>query len=100
MQQYHLFVETHSVKTMVHDIHPAVFRGENEECHQSIEDVVKVVFLVGPLVARVLETVSSICDVLSRHCFPLAIEEQSFEQLKQTFRTYNRFSGEGVKNLT
>ena len=68
---------------MVHDVHPAVFRGKNEESHQSIEDVVKVVFLVGPLVARILETVSFICDVLTRHCVPVTIEEKSFEQLKE-----------------
>ena len=68
---------------MVHDVHPTVFRGENEESHESIEDVVKVVFLVGPLVARILETVSFICDVLTRHCCPVTIEEKSFEQLKE-----------------
>ena len=82
---------------MVHDVYPAILRGENEKSHKSIEDVVEVVFLIDPLVPGVLETVNLACDVLCLHCRPVTEEEQSFEQLE---KTYNRFSGEGVKNLT
>ena len=68
---------------MVHDVHPAVLRGENEESHQSIEDVVEVVLLINPPVSRILQTVSFVCDVLTLHFRPVTVEEQSFEQLKR-----------------
>ena len=79
----HLFVKSHSVQTMVHDVHPAVFRGEDEEGHQGVEDVVKVVLLVDPPVSRILQTGSFVWDILALHILPVTIEEKSFEQLKR-----------------
>ena len=67
---------------MVHDIHPAVFGGEDEESHESVEDVIKVVFLVDPPVAWVLQTVRLAGDVLLGHVRAVAVEEKALEQLK------------------
>ena len=64
---------------MVHDIHPAVFGGEDEESHESVEDVVKVVFLIDPPVSGIEQTVSFVCDVLVLYPHSVTIEEKSFE---------------------
>ena len=66
---------------MIHDINPTILRGENKQCHQSVEDVVKVVFLVDPSVLGIPETVKLVCDILTVYVGTIAVEEESFEKL-------------------
>ena len=66
---------------MIHDVNPTILGGEDEQSHESVEDVVKVVLLVAPLVLWVLQTVGLLCDVLTVNPRTVAIEEKSFEKL-------------------
>ena len=77
-----LKIRTDGIKSVVHDIHPAVLGGEDKQGHESVEDVIKVVFLVDPPVAWVLQTVRLAGDVLLGHVRAVAVEEKALEQLK------------------
>ena len=76
---------------MIHDINPTIFRGENKQCHQSVEDVVKVVFLVDPSVLGITKTVKLVCDILTLHVGTIAVEEESFEKLTNDEGVYGAF---------
>ena len=61
----HLSIHGHGVKAVVHDVHPAVLAGQDEEAHKSLAEVVKVVSLVPPPVPGVRQTVRLGRDVLA-----------------------------------
>ena len=47
----YLLVEPYGVQALVHDVDPSVLGGEDEERHERLAQVVKVVLVVDPLVA-------------------------------------------------
>lgn len=60
LHKANLFINTRSIQSMIHDVHPAIFGGEHKEGHQRLAQVVKVVLLVYPTVFRVAHTVPSV----------------------------------------
>ena len=60
----YLGVHGDSVQSVVHDVHPAVLAGQDEETHESLTQVVKIISLVPPPVRRERQTVCLGGDVL------------------------------------
>lgn len=60
----YLLINIDGVKARVHDLHPAVLRGEDEQSHQCLAQAVEVVLPIPPLIAAVLETIGLVQDVL------------------------------------
>ena len=75
----HLLVRADSIETLVHDGDPSVFRREDEEGHEGLAQVVKVVLVVDPPVAFVgqLQALSFVFDQVRVRAF--AVKEDSFE---------------------
>ena len=79
---FYLLVDTDSVETLVHDVDPSVFGRENEERHERLAQVVKVVLVVDPAVAVAaqLQALSLVLDKVRVRT--LAVKENALEQLK------------------
>ena len=60
-----LGVHGDGVQSVVHDVHPAVLAGQDEETHESLAQVVKIISPVPPPVVGEGQTVSLGGDVLS-----------------------------------
>ena len=59
-----LGVHGDGVQSIVHDVHPAVLAGEDEETDESLAQVVKIIFPVPPAVIRERQTLRLGGDVL------------------------------------
>ena len=77
-----LKIRTDGIKSVVHDIHPAVLGGEDEQGHESPAEVIKVVLLIDPAIVLVLQALHLVGDVLGHHVGPVTVEEESLEQLQ------------------
>ena len=77
-----LLVDADRIQTVVHDVHPTILGGEDEQGHEGSAEIVKIVLLVQPAVVFVLETLLLVGDVHGYHVWAIAVEEQSFKELK------------------
>ena len=75
-------VDADSIQSVVHDVHPAILGGEDEQGHEGSAKIVKIVFLIYPAIVLVLQTLSLVGNVLSYNVGAVAVEEKSFEELK------------------
>ena len=80
-----LLVDADSIQSVVHDVHPAVLGGEDEEGHEGSAEIVKIVFLIYPAIVLVLKALGLIGNVLSYNVGAVTVEEKSFEELKIIF---------------
>ena len=83
---YHLLVRPYSIKALIHYGNPTIFWGQNKERHQSLAQIVKVVFVIDPSIAFLaqFQTLSFVFD----HVWirTLAVEKNSLEELKNTVK--------------
>ena len=79
----HLLIEPHCVQPLIHDVHPSVLGGEDEERHECLAQVVKVVLVVDPAVAVAaqLQALSLVGDAVGVGA--LAVVEDALEQLEE-----------------
>ena len=77
-----LLVDPDSIQAVVHDVHPAIPVGEDEQGDEGPAQVVEVVFLVYPAIVFVLQTLRLVGDILRHNVRPVAVEEKSLEELK------------------
>ena len=84
-----LLVDADSVQAMVHDVHPTVLGGEDEQGHEGSAEVVKIVFLIYPAIVLVLQTLRLVGDVLGHNVRPVTVEEKSFEELNPEDAEYD-----------
>ena len=84
-----LLVDADSVQAVVHDVHPTVLGGEDEQGHEGSAEVVKIVFLIYPAIVLVLQTLRLVCDVLGHNVRPVTVEEKSFEELNPEDAEYD-----------
>ena len=77
-----LLVDADSIQSVVHDVHPSVLGGEDEEGHEGSAEIVKIVFLIYPAIVLVLQALHLVGDVLGHYVGPVTVEEESLEQLQ------------------
>ena len=77
-----LLVDADSIQPVVHDVHPAVLGGEDEQGHEGSAEIVEIVFLVQPAIVLVLKTLGLVGDVLGNNVRTVTVEEKSFEELE------------------
>ena len=77
-----LLVDADRIQTVVHDVHPTILGGEDEQGHEGSAEVVKIVFLIYPAIVLVLRALGLVGNVLSYNVGAVAVEEKSFEELK------------------
>ena len=78
----YLLINTHSIQSMVHDVHPPILGGQDKQGHESLAKVIKVVFLVYPSILFILQTFKLVSDILIGNIRPVTVKEQPFEELK------------------
>ena len=77
-------VNSDGVKPAIHDADPSIFGREDEERHQRPAQIVKIVFLVEPQIARVGKALSLVHHV--PHVGTVTVVELTFEKLQRSRR--------------
>ena len=77
-----LLVNPDRIQAVVHDVHPTILGGEDEQGHEGSAEIVKIIFLIYPAIVFVLQTLQLVGDVLGHNVRAVAVEEKSLEELK------------------
>ena len=77
-----LLVDADRIQAVVHDVHPTILGGEDEQGHEGSAEIVKIIFLIQPAIVFVLQTLQLVGDVLGHNVRAVTVEEKSLEELK------------------
>ena len=77
-----LLVNADRIQAVVHDVHPTILGGEDEQGHEGSAEIVKIIFLIYPAIVFVLQTLHLVGDVLGHNVRAVTVEEKSLEELK------------------